>query len=72
DLSFDERLALLVEREHLRRHQQRLTRRLKQAKLFVGASLAEVDYHVSRAMPAVHQSSDHGKWVEFVALARLQ
>ena len=50
DLSFDERLALLVEREHLRRHQQRLTRRLKQAKLFVGASLAEVDYHVSRGL----------------------
>lgn len=31
DLSFDERFSLLVEREHLRREQQRLQRRVKQA-----------------------------------------
>lgn len=39
DLSFDERLALLVEREHLRRAQQRLQRRIKQAQLTTTASL---------------------------------
>ncbi|MEM9908478.1 MAG: IS21-like element helper ATPase IstB [Cyanobacteria bacterium P01_D01_bin.44] len=50
DLTFEERLALLVEREHLRRHNQRLHRRLKQAKLFVGASLAEVDFEVPRGL----------------------
>ncbi|MEL6162167.1 MAG: ATP-binding protein, partial [Cyanobacteria bacterium J06627_32] len=48
DLSFNERLALLVEREYLRRQQQRLKRRLKQAKLFVGAAIADVDFDVPR------------------------
>ncbi|MEB3211434.1 MAG: IS21-like element helper ATPase IstB [Leptolyngbyaceae bacterium] len=50
DLSFEERFALLVEREHLKRHQQRLNRRLKNAQLFIGASLAEVDFEVSRGL----------------------
>ena len=50
DLSFNERLALLVEREYLRRQQQRLARRLKQAKLFVGAAIADVDFEVPRGL----------------------
>ena len=50
DLSFNERLALLVEREYLRRQQQRLARRLKQAKLFVGAAMADVDFDVPRGL----------------------
>ena len=50
DLSFNERLALLVEREYLRRQQQRLQRRLKQAKLFVGAAIADVDFDVPRGL----------------------
>ena len=50
DLSFDERLALLVEREYLRRHQQRQQRRLKQAQLFISASLDEVDFEVKRGL----------------------
>lgn len=50
DLSFNERLALLVEREYLRRQQQRLKRRLKQAKLFVGAAIADVDFDVPRGL----------------------
>ena len=50
DLNFDERLALMVEREHLRRHNQRLKRRLKQAQLFVATSLAEVDFDVPRGL----------------------
>ena len=50
DLSFEERFALLVEREHLKRHQQRLNRRLKHAQLFIGASLAEVDFDVPRGL----------------------
>lgn len=48
NLSFDERLALLVEREYLRRQQQRQQRRLKQAKLFIGAAIADVDFEVPR------------------------
>ncbi len=50
DLSFNERLALLVEREYLRRQQQRQQRRLKQAKLFVGAAIADVDFDVPRGL----------------------
>jgi DNA replication protein DnaC len=50
DLTFDERFALLVEREYIRRQNQRLKRRLKQAQLFIGASLAEVDFAVPRGL----------------------
>ena len=50
DLSFDERFALLVEREHIRRQNQRLKRRLKQAHLFMGATLSEVDFQVARGL----------------------
>ena len=42
--------SLLVEREYLRRQQQRLQRRLKQAKLFVGAAIADVDFDVPRGL----------------------
>ena len=50
DLPFDERLALLVEREYLRRQQQRLQRRLKQADLFTSATLNDVDFEVPRGL----------------------
>lgn len=64
DLSFDERLALLVEREHLRRHHLRLQRRLKQAKLFIGASLADVDFDVPRGLKkAQFMEWAQGKWL---------
>jgi len=49
DLSFDERFALLVEREHLRRQHLRQQRRLKQAQLpRSGSSLESIDYSLSR------------------------
>lgn len=50
DLSFDERFSLLVEREHHRRTQQRLTRRLKQAQLSTSAALADIDFSVARGL----------------------
>jgi len=50
DLAFDERFALLVEREYVRRQNQRLQRRLKQAQLFIGASLADIDFAVPRGL----------------------
>ena len=50
DLSFDERLTLLVEREYLRRHNQRLQRRLRQAHLPVHATVDAVDFNVSRGI----------------------
>jgi DNA replication protein DnaC len=63
-LSFDERLALLVEREVLRRQQQRLARRLKQAHLFNPATLAEVDFEVPRGLKkAQFLEWAQGQWV---------
>lgn len=53
DLSFDERLALLVEREQLRRAQQRLQRRIKQAQLTTTASLNDIDFNVARGLSKV-------------------
>lgn len=51
DLSFDERFALLVEREHLRRQHLRQQRRLKQAQLpRSGSSLESIDYSLSRGI----------------------
>jgi DNA replication protein DnaC len=50
DLSFDERLMLLVEREYLRRQNQRLQRRLRQACLPVHATLDAVDFEVPRGI----------------------
>jgi DNA replication protein DnaC len=50
DLEFDERFSLLVEREHHRRAQQRLQRRLKQAQLSTTASVADIDFSVARGL----------------------
>jgi len=50
DLTFDERFALLVEREYLRRQHQRLQRRLKQAQLSTPATLEAADFHVPRGL----------------------
>ncbi len=51
DLSFDERFALLVEREHLRRVHLRQQRRLKQALLPTAEdSLESIDYAIPRGL----------------------
>ena len=50
DLNFDERFSLLVEREHFRREQQRLQRRLRQAQLSTIAGLSDIDFSVSRGL----------------------
>lgn len=60
DLSFDERFALLVDREYCRRQQQRLQRRLKQAQLFIGAAIADVDFDVPRGL----QKSQFLEWAQ--------
>ena len=49
-LSFDERLAMLVERECITRENRRLTTRLRQARLKVSACLEDVDYAASRGL----------------------
>lgn len=50
DLSFNERLALLVDRERLLRHNRRLNTLLQQAKLRQSASLEAIDYDHSRQL----------------------
>jgi DNA replication protein DnaC len=60
DLSFDERFALLIEREYGRRQLYRQQRRLKQAQLFIAASLDEVDFQVKRGV----QKSVFLKWLQ--------
>lgn len=64
DLSFDERFSLLVEREHYRRFQQRLQRRLKQAQLSTTASVADIDFSVPRGLvKAKFLELAQGQWV---------
>jgi DNA replication protein DnaC len=65
DLSFDERLGLLVEREYLRRQNQRLQRRLSQAHLPIHASLDLVDFEVPRGLRKVQfLELAQGQWVQ--------
>lgn len=50
DLAFEDRLALLVEREVLHRENRRLARLLKTAKLRVDACIEDVDYRHPRGL----------------------
>ncbi len=49
NLSFEERLGLLVDREKIQRDNRRLTTRLRKAKLR-GACMADIDYRASRGL----------------------
>jgi DNA replication protein DnaC len=49
-LSFEERLALLVDRELLARENRRLTRLLQTAKLKVAACIEDIDYRHPRGL----------------------
>jgi DNA replication protein DnaC len=50
ELSFDERLTMLVDRQWLQREQQRAARRLKGACLKQGACAEDIDYRYPRAL----------------------
>lgn len=50
DLSFDERFALLVEREHLRRQDRSITRRLRSAQFKVAARVEDINYRHPRGL----------------------
>jgi DNA replication protein DnaC len=50
DLSFEERLALLVEREWLMRQDRQLARRLKKARMKLQARIEDIDYQASRGL----------------------
>ncbi len=50
DLSFEERLGLLVDKEYLLRENRRLTRRLQEARLKVKAEVEDVDFQTPRGL----------------------
>ncbi len=50
DLSFEERLGLLVDREYTERENRRLSSRLKQAKLRHAACMEDIDYRHKRSL----------------------
>lgn len=52
-LSFDERLSLIIERECITRENRKLVTRLRQAKLKANACLEDIDYTVSRGVSRV-------------------
>ncbi len=65
DLSFDERLALMVEREYIRRQNQRMQRRLRQARLPVHATLDTVDFDVPRGLKKIQfLEFAQGHWLQ--------
>lgn len=64
-LSFEERLALLVDEELIYRDNRRLTRLLKAAKLRQSACVEEIDYRHPRGIDRAYLTSlTHGHWVE--------
>jgi DNA replication protein DnaC len=50
DLSFEERLGMLVDKEYLLRENRRLTRRLREARLKVKAEIEDVDFQAPRGL----------------------
>ena len=53
-LSFDERFALMIERECLVRENRKLTNRLRQAKLKEQACIEDIDYAPERTLELLH------------------
>ena len=50
DLSFDERLGFIVDREHTERYNRRLRTRLRKAKLRINATIEDIDYRAQRGL----------------------
>lgn len=64
DLAFEERLALLVEREILHRENRRLARLLKTAKLRVDACVEDIDYRHPRGLQKARMAQLAGSdWI---------
>ena len=65
DLSFEERLGLLVDREMTARNDRRLTTRLRQAKFRLSAELEDIDYRQPRGLDtSLMLSLASCQWVE--------
>lgn len=64
-LSFEERVAMLIDTEHADREARKLTRRLQQAKLREKASLEDIDYRHARGLDkALVRRLATCKWVD--------
>lgn len=64
DLSFEQRIALLIERELLHRENRRLDRLLRQAKLRVNACVEDIDYSHERGLEKSRMASlASGEWI---------
>lgn len=65
ELSFEERLALLIDREAMERENRRLSSRLKKAKLRQQACMEDIDYrHPRKLDQSLMRSLASGKWVK--------
>lgn len=65
DLSFEERLGLLVDREMTERENRRMSSRLRQARLRHNAILEDLDYHSPRGLDkGLIQSLTSCQWVK--------
>jgi DNA replication protein DnaC len=65
DLSFEDRMAMLVEREALERDGKRLAARLRFAGLRQQATPEDVDYRAARGLDrALFQTLTSGEWIE--------
>ena len=53
DLTFDERLGFIVDREHTERHNRQLKTRLRKAKLRLSATLEDIDHRAQRGLDTV-------------------
>ena len=65
DLSFEERLAMLVEHEALHRENRRLERLLRGAKLRINACCEDIDYRHNRGLAKSQMATlIQGEWIE--------
>lgn len=64
ELSFEERIGMLIDREWIDRENRKLERRMKAAKLKIAASMEDIDYRASRGLDAaLMRSLADCRWV---------
>ena len=65
EMSFEERLGLLIDREAMERENRRLASRLKKAKLRQRACMEDIDYRHPRQLDkSLMRSLASGKWIQ--------
>ncbi|MFH1150340.1 MAG: IS21-like element helper ATPase IstB [Actinomycetota bacterium] len=64
ELSFEERIGMLVDREWIDRENRKLERRMKAARLKIAASMEDIDYRANRGLDApLMRSLADCRWV---------